>query len=267
MRRLGTIVMAVALVAAVVAVPLGVAASVSDHDRQNEPETEPTAPGEQLAGIVGVQSAAVDGELSERTYGVKIANAQTNESKADVVTERLTEIEQRLTDHETRLDELNAEREAGNISEGTYRAKVATVSAEKANTERAAERAGETARQLPETVLAERGINVTAIEALRTNARDLGGPETAEIARSIGGERANATRTGNRPAAAERKSPAGNETRGENRAPAGSDRDTGTDSADRGVGNNGQTPKDDKTESSDDTASDNRQGNSWSFQF
>lgn len=175
--------MALALVMALMALPMGVTAVATEHDE----EREPTTAGEQLGGVVSVQGAELDGNLSERSYSHRIENAETDSQKAQIVDERLTEVEDRIVDHEARLTELEAEREAGNISEGAYRAQVATLSAEQASTERAAERAGETARGLPEEALAERGVSTERIDELRANASNLGGPQQREIAREIAG--------------------------------------------------------------------------------
>jgi len=175
--------MALAVVTALLAIPIGIAAATNEYDE----DREPTTAGEQLGGVVSVHGAELDGNLSERTYGVRIANAETDRVKASIVDERLSEIEDRIEGHEVRLAELEAEREAGNISEGTYRAQVATLTAEQASTERAAKRAGETARGLPEEALAERGVSTERIDELRANASNVGGPQQREIAREIAG--------------------------------------------------------------------------------
>ena len=192
MSRLGTILMAVALVSALLALPLGVSAVAAD-----EPNTS-VAPGERLAGVVGIQQAAVAGDLSERTYETRLEGADTDDERAEIVAERRAEIERRLAGHESELAELRAAREAGNISEGTYRARVATLAAEKGSTERAAARATETARQLPADVRQARGISVESLQRLRANASELGGPEAAAIAREIGGPDANRPAVGPR---------------------------------------------------------------------
>jgi hypothetical protein len=184
--------MAVALVSALLAVPLGVSAVAAD-----EP-TEAVAPGERLAGVVGIQQAAVAGDLSERSYAARLDRADTDAERATIVAERREEIERRLAAHEAELAELRAARDAGNITEGTYRARVATLAAEKGSTERAAERASETARRLPEDVRQARGISVESFQELRANASDLGGPETAAIARDIGGPNADRPAVGPR---------------------------------------------------------------------
>ncbi|RQG98587.1 hypothetical protein [Natrarchaeobius oligotrophus] len=194
MKRLGTILMAIVLVAALAAVPLGAATALADdsddnsNDNADGIENNTVKPGEQLTGVVGVQDAEIDGEVSDRTFGIKIANAQSDEAKADIVGDRLDEIEERLDEHEAEFEEVEKARENGEISEGEYRAEIAKVTAENANTERAAEQAGETAGELPEDVLEERGINVEAIQELQEQANELGGPETTELAQSIAGE-------------------------------------------------------------------------------
>lgn len=196
MSRIGTILLAVALVSALVAVPLGVSAAAAQQTETNE--SDRVAPGERLAGVVGIQEASVSGDLSDRRYEARLERADTDAERAEIVAERRDEIDRRLDDHEAELAELRAAREAGNITEGTYRARVATLAAEKGSTERAAERASETARQLPADVLDARGVSVDELEALRTNASELGGPETAEIAREIGGPNVSSPAAGDR---------------------------------------------------------------------
>ncbi|APW99042.1 hypothetical protein CHINAEXTREME_15230 [Halobiforma lacisalsi AJ5] len=238
MTRIRTIFLTIALVTALAALPLGAAAAFDGTDTQTETANESVEPGERMAGVVGVQTAEIDGELDERTYGVKIATARTDQAKADVVDERFDEIRDRLEDHEAELEELERAREGGEISEGEYRAEVATIEAEKANTERAAEQVGETADGLPEDVLAEQGIDVDAIHELRDRASELGGPETAELAKSIAGEDVGTSvvddRTPDRPDAEEDSEPEGD----------GSDSDDGTDEE--------RDAEDDETETEDE---------------
>lgn len=189
MKRTATIALAIALAVALVAMPLGAASVVADGQAdERTDETESIAPGEQLSGVVGVQEAETQGELTERTYGIKIANAQSDEQVADVVDEQVTDVEDRFADLEERLENVTDAREAGEISEGQYRAEVATIAAERATVERQAEAAEATAGELPEDVLEERGIDVAAIEELRTSAAELGGQDVAEIAQSIAGD-------------------------------------------------------------------------------
>ena len=181
MKRVGTVLISMAVVAALLAIPLGVSAATSDH-------TESTTAGEQLGGVIGVQGAAVDGELADRTFGQQLDNADSDEARAELIAERLNETAQQNENREARLAALEAQREEGEISEGRYNAQVAMLEAERANTERQTDRAGEAARGLPEDVLADRGVDVDRIDEIRTNASRLGGPETSDRAREIAGE-------------------------------------------------------------------------------
>ncbi|MFC6768585.1 hypothetical protein [Natrinema soli] len=192
MNRTISITLAAVLVVAAIAVPLAAASISSSASGQatsdSEAGNESIKPGEQFAAAVGVQNAEIEGDVSERAFGVRIANAATNESKAAVVAAQFDETEARLAKLEGRLEDLNESREAGEISEGRYRAEVATTVVEMRTLERQAATAETTAAGLPEAVLTERGIDVESIQMLRDRAGDLGGPETAEIARSIAGD-------------------------------------------------------------------------------
>jgi hypothetical protein len=61
------------------------ARSVQENETtDNESENE-TSPGAQLAGVVGVQGAEVTGSVEQRSFGLQIAAARSNASKASVV--------------------------------------------------------------------------------------------------------------------------------------------------------------------------------------
>ncbi|PGF16151.1 hypothetical protein CP556_08490 [Natrinema sp. CBA1119] len=192
MNRTISITLAAVLVVAMVAVPLAAASVSSSANGQaasdSEAGNESIKPGEQFAAAVGVQNAEIEGDVSERAFGVRIANAETNESKAAVVAAQFDETDARLAELEGRLEDLNESREAGEISEGRYRAEVATTVVRMRTLERQAATAETTATGLPDAVLASHDIDVDSIRTLRDRAGDLGGPETAEIAHSIAGD-------------------------------------------------------------------------------
>lgn len=187
MNRLTTITLAVALVVALAAMPLGAAGALANEQNQGE-DDESIAPGEQLSGAVGVQEAEIQGELTERTYGIELANAQSDDERAAVVEKQFADAEDRFAAHEQRLEELESARDSGEITEGQYRAEVAKIAAETATVERLAGDANATAGELDESVLEDRDINVSAIAELQTNAAELGGDEVAAIAQSIAGD-------------------------------------------------------------------------------
>ncbi|WP_049924499.1 hypothetical protein [Halopiger djelfimassiliensis] len=179
----------VAVLVVTVAAPLGAASPVTNEETPTgTDETESIAPGEHLIGVVGVQNAELEGDVSERAYSARIANAERNETKAAVLDEHLAESRTRLAELEERLETLNESRESGDLGEGRYRAEVAQVVAEARAVERRIEAAETTATRLPESALADRGVDVESIRATRARVGELAGPEPAAIARSIGGE-------------------------------------------------------------------------------
>ena len=191
MNRTTSITLAGLLLVATVAVPLAAASIVSSGGAQADTDSragnESIKPGERFAAAVGVQNAEIEGDVSQRAFTARIENAETNETKAAVIAEQLEATETRLRKLERRLEELNESRRAGELSEGRYRAEVATVVAEMRTIERRTTVAETAAAELPKDVLADHGVDVQSIRSLRERAGELGGPETAAVARSIAG--------------------------------------------------------------------------------
>lgn len=190
MKRSITVIIALAVVVSVVGagtVAVAAADPASDEQRENSNGDADIAPGERLSGVVGVQNAEVEGELADRTFGITVAQAATDDAKGDVVAGQLDDVENRLSELEQRAAELEDARENGEISDGKYKAEMATIAAEKQTVERLADRSETAAGELPEPILEEKGIDVEAIQTLKDRANELGGPEIAEIARSIAG--------------------------------------------------------------------------------
>lgn len=183
MQQLKTAAMAIVLVAAMIGTaPL---ASASETNQTEDPDI---APGEQLAGVVGVQEAELDGELDERTFGVRIANAASDDARADVVAEQLGDVEGRLGDLDQREAAIEERRADGEMTEGQYAAEMARIAAETRTAERLVNASEEEASDLPAELLEERGVTAEAITTLQDRANELGGPEVATIARSIAGD-------------------------------------------------------------------------------
>ena len=178
-----TLLLVVSALAAVPAATMAQEATQTEQAAANE-----TAPGAQLAGVVGVQEAELDGEVDSRAYGIRVAQANTEDAKADVVADQLGDVEQRLNELETQRETLEAARDNGSMSEGEYRAKAAKLHAESKTAQRLANQTNETASELPAEKLEARGINATAIQTLSARAENLTGQEVAQIARGIAGE-------------------------------------------------------------------------------
>jgi len=160
--------------------------SVVQEADGNETANE-TAPGARLAGVVNVQSAEVEGEVAERSFGLQLAAAKSNASKASVLANQTGDLSERITDLRDRKQELKAAREAGDISEGRYRAEMARIASELSTANRLLNRTSDEARTLPASALANAGVDAESLNRLRESAGELSGPEIAEIARDIGG--------------------------------------------------------------------------------
>ncbi|SEF76875.1 hypothetical protein SAMN04488133_0672 [Halobellus limi] len=163
------------------------------ENASEEADSEPNAsteiaPGAKLAGVVAVQRTEIDSEVGSRAFGQRVAAAATNESKAAVIAENVNDSRERIETLRDRLAELERARESGEISEGRYRAQTAQVTAEINSVERRLDQANESASSLPAPVREAKGIDASNIERLRTDARNLSGPETAAIAREIAGD-------------------------------------------------------------------------------
>jgi len=209
------------VVGALAALPMAGMAQSTDATTETPTPTETpdgnasnasVAPGAQLAGVVGVQGAEIEGDVRSRSFGIRVARAASNESRAAVVAEQLGDVEQRLSELEAEHEALREARENGSLSEGEYRARAARLHAESRTVQRLANQSADAAAGIPEETLAANGVNATAIQTLRDRAGNLSGQETAAIARSIAGEGVGQPA---RPAAAGERGPAGDGARGQ----------------------------------------------------
>ena len=182
MNRLSTAVMALVLIVATIgSAPLAGASATNDVD---EPEI---TPGEQLSGVVGVQEAELDGEMEERTFAVRVANATSNDARADAVAEQLHDTEARLDELERRKAAVEERRADGEATDGQYAAEMARIAAEIETVERLIEASEREAGDLPEELSNREGVNEEAIATLQDRASELEGPEVTTTARSIAG--------------------------------------------------------------------------------
>lgn len=148
------------------------------------------APGERLSGVVGAERAAVNGEVASRSFGQRIGAADSNDSRAAVVGDEIDSLQSRLADLRAQRDELQAAHENGSISQGEYRSRLAQLHAEQRALQRLANDTEAVAGQLPAETLEANGVNVTALQTIRTDAANLTGPEVAALARDISGPNA-----------------------------------------------------------------------------
>ncbi|MDS0297412.1 hypothetical protein NDI76_01485 [Halogeometricum sp. S1BR25-6] len=253
MRRSATTAMtAMLLIAALTIVPM---AGLAQSDTATPATPTPTADsestdnesvrsGELLSGVLAVQDAEIDGELETRAFGIRVAQAATDEAKADVVAERLESNRVRLDELERRKARLETARENGSMSRGQYEARIAGLTVETATVKELTNRSANASEGIPSELLERRGVNASAIHTLATRAADLTGPEVAEIARSIAGPNTS------RGDASERREAAGNASAPGDRAAAGDSERRGTDAD----GRRGPAAEADDTTTGDESA-------------
>lgn len=248
MKPTGAVTALLALALVVAGVPAGGLAQSGDAG---------VAPGEQFAGVVGVQGAEVDAAMEERTFEQRLRRADTNASKAAVVADRLNRSRERLDALEERKETLQQARQNGSISRGEYRARMTRVVAEIRSVEQALNGTAATTRRLPDAALRAKGVNATELDRLRTRASNMTGPEVAAIARGIAGPGVGASAGSPPERAGERGPPDDREARGPPGRTGGNA--TGTEEANRTgsppAGENGRAPA-----SSDDGTDDASSG-------
>ncbi|MFB6195934.1 MAG: hypothetical protein ABEI80_07160, partial [Haloplanus sp.] len=151
---------------------------------------ESLEPGQQLAGVIGVQDAEIDGELKERTLATRVSRAESSPSKAAVVATELNQVRERLRTLRETQERLREARRSGELSRGEYRARMAITSAEIRTVRSMIVATEQVTRTLPAAALESKGVKRSEIDRLRRTADELRGPEIAEIAREIAGESA-----------------------------------------------------------------------------
>lgn len=150
-------------------------------------ETTDITPGERLSGVIGVQSAEVSGEVESRAFEVGLSRAETAAGQADLVAQRLDRNERRIEEIEQRQRELRERRDAGELSQGAYAARMAETAARAETVRRDANRSAAVASEVPETVRADRGLSWERVERVNQRASELSGPEVAAVARGVAG--------------------------------------------------------------------------------
>lgn len=200
MNRLFTVVVTgLLLVGTVGAMPGVLAQSTTPTTTQTTPtdgtsddQNASVAPGERLAGVVGVGKAEVSGEVAARAFGFAYANASTNRTRARLIGQQVGDLDRQLATLRERQQELRRAHANGSISHGRYRAEMAQVVAQVRAVNRLANGTQSASRGVPADLLQRNGVNATAIQRLRLHADELTGPEVAAIARTIAGPRAGA---------------------------------------------------------------------------
>lgn len=180
----------VALFALVAVAMLAVAAPASGAPAAAAAATQSNtsfAPGAALAGVVDVHAAEVGGALASRSFDRQVARARTNESRATVVAAEVGDLHERLGNLSERRARLEQAYANGTVSRDQYEAQLAGLTVRSRVIEHRLNRTNSVAATLPRDVLEARGVNTTALETLRSGARNLTGPEVSAIAHAIAG--------------------------------------------------------------------------------
>jgi len=170
-----------------VALPDSEESETGTGDELVQQDDETVQPGEQLSGAVGVQGAEVDSAVESRAFGREVAAAQSNESKAAVVADRVERLETRLAELEAERESLLQARENGSLSEGAFNARMASLAARIDGVERQLDHGQRVAATLPAQARRNAGLNASAIDRLRSQASEMRGGEVAAAARAVGG--------------------------------------------------------------------------------
>lgn len=176
----------------------GTNASVPPAENTSE---QVVGPGEQLSAVIGVQKAEIEGAVAQRRFGIQVAQAASANAKAQIVDEQLGEVRSRLETLESKRNRLKAMRKNGSISPGEYRARLVELRAKQRTAAGLINATNETVSKLPRETLTSNGVNVSAIQTLKTRASELTGPAVAKIARSIAGPPGNVPANGRPPQA------------------------------------------------------------------
>lgn len=144
-------------------------------------------PGAMLAGSIGAQQAEIRGTVDHRAFGLQVAAARTNQTRAQLLVQNQDRLQERLDALQERLHTMEQARENGSISQARYQVQVTKIETEANQIRSMANTSAQIARGMPVEILEANGVNVTAIEQLREHARTMTGPEVARLARQIAG--------------------------------------------------------------------------------
>lgn len=162
------------------------AATVQDESGNNS-----TAPGAKLASVVNVQGAEVQGDLAQRSFGIRLAAANSNSSRASVLARQAGDLSARLAELQERKRALVEAKQNGSISQARFRAEMAGLVADISTVNELINRTSGEAEELPDGVLASQGVNAEQLTQLREAAGNLTGSAVSTIARNVSGPSVN----------------------------------------------------------------------------
>lgn len=163
---------------------------VAQTTQTGDAAASPDAPGAQFAGVVSVQAAEVDTAVEVRTFEARLSNATTDEQRARIIAEQHAKNRKELDELRHHTDTLREKRRSGNFSEGEYRARMASVTAEINAVETLSNRSGSAASDLPQDTRERANVDVDEIRDVESDAENLSAASNATGPQNGGGLRA-----------------------------------------------------------------------------
>lgn len=187
MNRTSTLGLIALVVLALTAGGASLAAAEDGDESAETDELNNLTVGEQISSVMSAQEAEVTSEIERHAFGQAIANADSDEERAEIIANRTEELKSDVDERLSDKEELRSEYKAGNISRAEYVSELAAHGVEAKHVNESVDEINETAGELPEELLEENGVNTTALNTLRNEAANMTGPEVAAVAQTIAG--------------------------------------------------------------------------------
>lgn len=181
----GRVVFLFVLAVAAFAVPA--AAATSTQDGCTPPEEAPVGtevePGGSLVEAVGAQESELAGELVDRRFESRLANATTDEERAEVIAAEVGAIANRLTDLEERCQDLMDARSDGEVGDDTYRTRLGRLAIQVRAVDCRVNRTEREATTLPVTLREEYNVTEETFATLESRVDELNATVAGDSAR------------------------------------------------------------------------------------
>lgn len=156
--------------------PSGAPAALSAPNASGPPPM-----GANISMFMQANLAQAEGAVENGMWVAAYANASNASAKRALVERRVGELNTTVTELQAERRALQAAFRNGSINRTTYLAELSVIVGRLAALGESLDDAGDRGRAV--------GVDVTRLDELRTQARELGGAEVAQIARSLAGDR------------------------------------------------------------------------------
>jgi hypothetical protein len=157
---------------------LGDAQATDENDSENDTRND-SALGADISSFLQSNVAETDGAVENGMWSAAFDGTENQSVRERLVERRTNELRDELAELHAEKEELLAEREAGNISETAYKARISRLAGQ-INALEASINATSSRAQTIDS-------DVEELNSLRTEAKNLSGPEVAAVARNVSG--------------------------------------------------------------------------------